>query len=923
MNTNPHASGGNPFAEIIDLLIPHVRFKEERLSLLKTAVYPRDPGTLPLDLAGHPRDFATRCMGVLLELGRLEDGRAALAVLLADLLIGEGDEAVRRDALIAWLEATIGRPRARRDLEVEYLQRLEMDELLHLERYTHMAGKAQRRRDGRGAAATPVAPIVMRPELRLLRSRPREDCGPEAMPLGEAQRFDDILTALAESRRAALLGEPGAGKTTTLWKVARDAIESALNDGMAPIPVLVTLGKWVDAEQSLEAFAATGMGPLGADLQSLITEERLLLLLDGLNEGQVPDGVAQIKRLLAAHPKLRALVSCRELDYAGESDLGLDRITIQPLDPLRVIEFVTKYLDGEVKGDPLAPGNLEPTSSRGMTMFWALAGGDKVYDVWKVWRDRGATFEQFWTLPDIPRENPNVWSKTTGPQDTIWREEVRNPRGLMHLAGNPYMLWMLVDIFDADDEIPANRGDLFQRFVTVLLAREGIITESLDEAADLVGALSALAWEMQTQAQSGTGDSSGQTALPRVAAEGPLLTEQQLYQASSASLLESGTTVRFTHQLLQEYFAARRMKDEIAAKRLHARELWPPDHWWQRPGWEEAAILLAGLYTEDCAPVLDWLADANPEVASECIRRSGARTPPDTLIRLRDAWLPRLIDLRRDPEPAARAAIGRELGALELDGLPLDNRKGVSVTRRPDTELRIPDIDWVEIPVGRFRYQEGSAEIEETFWIARYPATHAQFQAFIDDPEGYANDRWWKGLFKWEAAPGEAWWPSSNHPRETVSWYDAVAFCRWLTHILSEAGDLPRGMVARLPTEEEWEKAARGTDAREWPWGSAWDARKANTNEGVVGQTTAVGIYPGGASPFGVLDMAGNVWEWCLNESEKPANIGTSGDDWRVLRGGSWYSDQDLARAAFRYSLPSDRSYFVGCRCVVGSPISE
>ncbi len=151
------------------------------------------------------------------------------------------------------------------------------------------------------------------------------------------------------------------------------------------------------------------------------------------------------------------------------------------------------------------------------------------------------------------------------------------------------------------------------------------------------------------------------------------------------------------------------------------------------------------------------------------------------------------------------------------------------VSGEPAGRMPLPDIDWVEIPEGPFLYGEKKTKITlPAFKIARYPITNSQFQCFIDDG-GYEDDRWWAGLAGPNKNPlplGEGRvrakrgrWNGPNQPRETVSWYEGVAYTRWLTAKLRKLGLLPEGMTVLLPTEAEWEKAARGTGGREYPWG--------------------------------------------------------------------------------------------------------
>ena len=201
-----------------------------------------------------------------------------------------------------------------------------------------------------------------------------------------------------------------------------------------------------------------------------------------------------------------------------------------------------------------------------------------------------------------------------------------------------------------------------------------------------------------------------------------------------------------------------------------------------------------------------------------------------------------------------------------------------------------------------------------------------EYQAFVKEA-GHPAPPGWEG----EDYPEDR----GDHSVVNVSWYDAIAYCRWLTKKLRAAGWLRSDEVVRLPTEAEWEKAA-GWDAekkvkRIYPWGNEFDPAKCNTSEGGKGGTTPVGqTSPAGDSPYGASDMAGNVWEWCQDwyagdyyqrsPSENPS--GPEEGESRVLRGGSWGGRQGLARCAYRLrDVPDDRDHLVGFR-VAASPSS-
>ncbi len=809
----------------------------------------------------------------------------------------------------------------RRAVELAYLNRLqaeeELDQNRQTRRYTQLGGQAQK----------------LRPKVCAAYERRSAREGEPQAP----EPVENVVETILTLRQAALLGEPGAGKTTTLWLLAVNLLATARQNSAAPLPLLIRLGRWTEAEQTLPAFMAAQLGELGAHLETLLQEKRAALLLDGLNElpvSQRKSKYPQVQKLIKQYPQLLAVVSCRQLDYEdkdNELKLGFDVINIKPLDPLRMLEFVQRDLGDDELGEK---------------MFWDELAGKDTQQTYQRFRQEVASQlkepeQTFWNAGRLPSGVYWGWryrdEKDEKPDNSYWENWLKRrdqPSSLMLMARNPYLLSMLVSEFAEARKLPDNRGDLFRAFVKRLLQRE---CESLTDEAQqtalrgehetLKQKLAELAFAMQVRRNEGT-ESDAWTALPKAAAL-DILTEPQFYLAGNASILSLNEPVRFSHQLLQEYFAAQFMDIRFRAGDLQAEKLWPRTNWWVRTNWEEAAVLWAGLKTADCSEVVEWIAAANPEVAAQCIVRSGAHTPDATSARLRDQWLPRLADLNLEPEPQARAALGRALGQI----IGLDNRQGISL---PDLKR---DESWIEIPGGKFQYglanDDWAAKPSQpdlaTFWISRYPVTHAQFRCFLDDAEGHGDSRWWEGLAANEDSrqPVEPSFKFDNHPRDTVNWYEAVAFCRWLSWRWGGGYDLRKidDWKVRLPTEFEWEKAARGTDGRLYPYEGEFDPTKSNVDKTGIGKTSAVGIFPNGASPYGVEEMSGNVWEWCLSDYDKPQKdarkekLGT--DNNRVLRGGAWNYDRDDARAVFRnLNPPGFRNDDLGFRVVLFRPPS-
>jgi formylglycine-generating enzyme required for sulfatase activity len=356
-------------------------------------------------------------------------------------------------------------------------------------------------------------------------------------------------------------------------------------------------------------------------------------------------------------------------------------------------------------------------------------------------------------------------------------------------------------------------------------------------------------------------------------------------------------------------------------------------HWKRLAEWIETAHDDLRLLRQVRLAAAEW--DAN--------RRDQAFLWPDERLKPVYAMVerlePKLDEMTQD---FIRPEAERLLAELENIDTPhqrratIGERLAVIGDPRPGVGLRadgLPDIVWCEVPGGEIKLTVWRRGVEETLpftvqpvYIAKYPITFVQFQAFLDDPEGFENDTWWEGLAEGYRKEEMATQRSKfdNHPRDSVSWYQAVAFCRWLSARLPEEAwperlDVQSEWGIRLPAEWEWQQAATGGQPEnEYPWGSEWDNRRANTVEAGLGRATAVGMYPQGAAPVGALDMAGTVWEWCLNEYHLPEHIGLDGYSPRVVRGGSQGSIAAFARRVERFEenpsdLPDDFGFRVAC----------
>jgi formylglycine-generating enzyme required for sulfatase activity len=558
---------------------------------------------------------------------------------------------------------------------------------------------------------------------------------------------------------------------------------------------------------------------------------------------------------------------------------------------------------------------------------------------------------------------------------------------LQVLAEQPLLLTLMAAL-NVHGKLPEDRADLYDQTVELLLdewqkGKDGGLKRFGIAVSDLQEILAQVAYDAHVR-QGGDERTRKTDAVADIAREdlrdalAPALgsvdkaDELIAYMQTRAGLLlpQAHKTYTFPHRSFQEFMAA--------SHALNSREF-PNDLvalvkrdavWWRevylfaagrirRKKYPSAVDLIDKLWSINAATLNDTnAADAQnvtrvllaAQAASDIQLQNNAhkyQDYQDTLEHLQK-WLTAILESRTVTTPG-RAEAGVLLGKLG------DPRPGVIPLPRPLSyeergEAFSPslagkgqgvrlDLVLCKIPAGDFimgskddpqaypgEQPQFRFNIPYTYYITRYPITNAQFDAFVDDPEGYVKDTWWTqaGLqWRGKGTRNERYggvFNLLNHPVVGVTWYEAAAFCKWASFRMQDAslklqvwreGNLgpfilpPSSFILRLPSEAEWEKAARGDDGRIYPWNGELTTEHANYADTKIGATSAVGAFPLGASPYGVLDLSGNVWEWCATkwtddyQNYKPDDD-LKGDSRRVLRGGAFDDESRNVRCAYR-----------------------
>ncbi len=714
---------------------------------------------------------------------------------------------------------------------------------------------------------------------------------------GGATRPLGALEAVAKQRQAVLLGDPGGGKSTFVQHLAQSLAGHSLEPeagwleqltdwpsqeaGILPIPVILRdfahqLPGEID--DPLEAshlwkfiqsrLKAQNLDFADQPIHDLLEEGEALVLLDGLDE--VPSRQQRIlvrdavTAFIERYPENRFLITCRTLSYqppvAGDQDLRLDKripsFELAPFDEERMDRFIDAWYSELVR-----TGQVRSEEQSGLTLQL---------------------------------------------QQAVRRSD------LSELSGNPLLLTAMALVHAHRGRLPDARALLYEETIDLLLWRwdevrvasrsqlpplRQLLQQAGRAELDLKKALWRLAFEAHQQ---GVGKSAaladiGQLKLLNTLKslnKGDLNWAQKLIETiklRAGLLIERQPEVfSFPHRTFQEFMAGAHLASRADFARRASKLAEQDPALWRLvillavgrlvycAGDTEKPLFLAGELCPSEAPSTekDW---RKAWLAGEVVLEIGSERAEDTAQgrELLKRVQSRLADLLQQGRlaPRERAQAGDVLARLG------DQRPGVGL--RPDG---LPDIEWCEVPGGSFlmgsdKEQDPQASYFElpqrtvevpTFRISRFPVTNRQFSAFVQDG-GYGED--WKNCWTdagWERKKEKTGphfqggvFDLPNHPVVMVRWYEAVAFCNWLTRRLRQKKEIGSDKVVSLPSESQWEKAAKGSDGRIYPWGTKLKADLANYEGAGIEATSAVGCFPSGASPSGCEDMAGNVWEWC------------------------------------------------------------
>jgi len=950
------------YEQIVTLCEPHFRLADERDAHLIIPLQGWE-GYYRIDWSGSPRGFTVH----LVELLPPDQLKAALRALLVGY---EKEQEIER--LCARIDADQGLLTAVTDDPfVGYHQEL-----------VKMWSKPRYRYDSRFVQLTLL--LDKGPDAQDLRF----------VPDSQHQRYSnlpELLTAV-EDKALVLLGNPGSGKTTLLRRLQWERGWDGLKTSNGKTTLLAPLSGYSSgiADQpppSPEEWLETGWRQLQRQhpslpaFQTMLQQGRLLLLLDGLNEMPHRDKadyrarIDQWRQFLyqTRHCGNSVIFSCRSLDYSAPlsgEDVPVRQVRVEPLSSTQIEAFLQIYLaeEGDAVWEALRDNGqrLElfsnPFFLRLLTAEVAATG-----DI----PDGQAALLTGFVRRALRREIEERHSRLFQPGALLSEEDYEQ---VLHRD------WL--SAYDLPIE-----GDLILQLEKLAFAMQDG-RQSGEGGQVRIAERTAIKLIDSPQARDLIAAGIQLNVLDKDLARRELLFFHQLIQEyfAARALAENPEPERAATAWRADEITPS-LAEELG--RLETSDPLPPP---PPTGWEETTLMAAAMSADQEAFVAA-LMPLNLTLATRCAAAPDVQISEN----LRGALQQKLLERLANETTDLRVRIAMAEALADLGDPRFQRQTGSEGAYLPPPLVAISGgLYPIGDDNSQFDYEKPAHNVEITpFEMGKFPVTNAEYGLFVE-AGGYENERWWQteAALAWlrgesgsegikqgardeqtylqdfsdevirqqNASPDqiefwlwlknasaeeldrqyEEWYPSGkvyrqpaywedgrfNHPSHPVvgiSWFEARAYCAWLS--------AQTGWQVRLPTEAEWEAAARGKTGREYAYGDKYDVSRCNTFETHIRRTTPIGVFPGGRTPEGIDDLSGNVWEWTSTiwgqSRQKPdfpypyrAEDGrenlNDGASWRVLRGGSWYDRQANARAAYRsLNTPGIRNDNNGFRVVV------
>lgn len=798
----------------------------------------------------------------------------------------------------------------------------------------------------------------------------------------ESQRQTISLNqVLPYGKRIVITGGPGSGKTTVLlhiaWALAKAlacddpqfALEKLGIGGSIPLPIFIPLNAYVSYLRSLPEGSSAESHTLAAFIPTYLIQRHssfhlppdffdqlirngagVVLLLDGLDE--VPDEETRTEvtqaiedLVIGREDRIRVVVTCRTTAYKGGTVLGygFQEIRVLPLTTQHIIRIIDRAY-AAIESNPEKQREYSSSLIHGIQQ-----------------------------LESTRRKYLNV--------------EVER------FVSSPLIVRMLIIVHYSERELPQQRAELYRKTVKMLLMPTYATDRKVaNKLAKGIGRdwrqhqeiLQYIAYHMHS-----SGKHQGQEISEREL-RGLLLshpTFATLAETFIAVTRQRGTLLsetngiyRFVHLSFQEYLTARYLAETIGRQKsttglvqILENDGAIDDSWWREPILLTAGYLSDTATTDGAEEFITYLADLNDERTYRNAKTKWASV---------DLATTAVLEWPNFPQHILSRLIGKitKLFASpdSFTDVPALLRANVGSTLShlgdPRTEiLNVDDMEFCYVPEGPFWMGDPSKNtahlqscLENGYWISKYPITHAQYQQFVLEG-GYSDRTLWSEAIKvnrwydnnvimhwsdgWRQEPKHH--NLSNHPARGISWYEALAFTRWLTKRWHRKRWMPLPVKAQLPTEAQWEKAARGGieildkpiimhiqdlrnplpkrtsilnshPRRKYTWGDHFDELAMGFDGNDVADIHSVGCFPNGNSPYGCEDMLGNVWEW-TSSLHLPypykfdfsrERLTRSDDENCVLRGRNAMGKQTNCHSR-RWFPPAYDSHYAGLRVVI------